>query len=241
MTVLVKGESAVTESARERMVRAAVEGLRRQGVAGMSFTEVLARSGAARGAIYHHFPGGKAQLVAEAARRNAGEVRDRLATLPAESPLVVAEAFLAAVRPVVAASAEGAGCAVAAVTVGPDADGLRELANTAFTSWVDELAGRLRVAGLAAGAATDLATSLVVLLEGAHVLCRAAGSVEPFERVARTVLAGLRDRTGETADHREEREGGRRGQPDQERVAARGRTAHLSPPGEPEQGGRREQ
>ena len=33
----------------------------------MSFTEILDASGAARGAIYHHFPGGKTQLVAEAA------------------------------------------------------------------------------------------------------------------------------------------------------------------------------
>ena len=52
---------------RTRMIEATVEALQRQGVAGMSFTGVLAASGAARGAIYHHFPGGKAQIVAEAA------------------------------------------------------------------------------------------------------------------------------------------------------------------------------
>jgi prevent-host-death family protein len=40
----------------------------------MSFTDILASSsGAARGAIYHHFPGGKTQLVAEAAQRNGAE------------------------------------------------------------------------------------------------------------------------------------------------------------------------
>jgi TetR/AcrR family transcriptional repressor of lmrAB and yxaGH operons len=60
--------------------------VQRRGVAGMSFTEVLDSSGAARGAIYHHFPGGKAQLVTEAAARNGQDVRAHLATLPADSP-----------------------------------------------------------------------------------------------------------------------------------------------------------
>jgi TetR/AcrR family transcriptional regulator, lmrAB and yxaGH operons repressor len=54
---------------RTRMIDAALDSLRHRGVSGMSFTEVLERSGAARGAIYHHFPGGKNQLVAEAAAR----------------------------------------------------------------------------------------------------------------------------------------------------------------------------
>lgn len=64
---------------RERMVGAAVVALQRRGMAGMSFTEILTTSGAARGAIYHHFPGGKSQLVAEAAARNGADVRAQLA------------------------------------------------------------------------------------------------------------------------------------------------------------------
>jgi AcrR family transcriptional regulator len=58
----------------------------------MSFTEVLENSGAARGAIYHHFPGGKAQIVAEAAARNGHHVRAHLAGLPADDPQAVVEA-----------------------------------------------------------------------------------------------------------------------------------------------------
>lgn len=37
--------------------------------------------GIARGAIYHHFPGGKGQLVAEAADRFGGQARQRFAAL----------------------------------------------------------------------------------------------------------------------------------------------------------------
>jgi TetR/AcrR family transcriptional repressor of lmrAB and yxaGH operons len=97
----------------------------------------------------------------------------------------VVEAFLAAVRPVAQASACGRGCAVAAVTVGAD-DTLREVAAAAFAAWVDQLAERLTASGLPPDEATDLAATLVTLLEGAQVLCRAAGSIEPFDRAART-------------------------------------------------------
>jgi AcrR family transcriptional regulator len=181
---------------RTRMIDATVEALQRRGVAGMSFTEVLDNSGAARGAIYHHFPGGKAQIVAEAAARNGHDVRAHLAGLPADDPHTVVEAFLAAVRPVVEASTDGGGCAVAAITVDPGDDALRQVAATAFGSWVDQLAERLTVAGLGPEEAGGLATLLITLLEGAHVLCRAAGTLEPFDQAAATAVALMRSRRG---------------------------------------------
>jgi TetR/AcrR family transcriptional repressor of lmrAB and yxaGH operons len=192
MVVLVKPwEVSVPADTRERMVAAAVDALQRRGVAGMSFTDVLTSSGAARGAIYHHFPGGKAELVNEAARRNGQDVLEQMDLLPAASPRAVAEAFLSAIRPVVAASASGGGCAVAAVTVvlHEASDEWRRTASTAFDSWIGALAAKLTSAGLAPEEATDLADTLIVLLQGAHVLCRAAGNLEPFDRAARTILS----------------------------------------------------
>jgi TetR/AcrR family transcriptional regulator, lmrAB and yxaGH operons repressor len=177
---------------RDRMIEATVTALQHHGVAGMSFTEVLRESGAARGAIYHHFPGGKLQLVAQAAEHNSLQVREHLARLPTHSPAAVLDAFLAAIRPVVQASADGGGCAVAAITVdaslpsGAQDPDLRRIADMAFCGWTEQLAERLTSAGLEPERAADLAATLIVLLEGAHVLCRASGDLEPFDRVART-------------------------------------------------------
>jgi AcrR family transcriptional regulator len=185
---------------RTRMIEATVHALQWRGVAGMSFTDVLRASGAARGAIYHHFPGGKAQLVAEAAARNGHDVRIYLAGLPADSPQAVVQAFLAAVRPAVEASAAGGGCAVAAITVGvaadADNDGLRQVAADALASWAGQLAELLTSSGLAAGEAADLAAMLIALLQGAHVMCRAAGSLQPFDQAARAVTARAHSRYG---------------------------------------------
>src|SRR5947199_4686337 len=61
------------EHPRERMVRSALLLMGEQGIEATSFSQVLERSGAPRGSIYHHFPGGKAQLVEEATRY-AGDI-----------------------------------------------------------------------------------------------------------------------------------------------------------------------
>jgi len=176
---------------RVRMVEAAVGALRRRGVAAMSFTEVLQASGAARGAIYHHFPGGKAQLVAEAVKVNGSDVRAHFEQLPAVDPQGAVRAFFDAVRPVIEQSTTGSGCAVAAVALGADDDQpqLREVAASAFASWTEALAGRLARAGVPEREAAGLATTLIMMLEGAHVLCRACGGMDPFDRAVGTATA----------------------------------------------------
>ncbi|MFI6151577.1 TetR/AcrR family transcriptional regulator [Kitasatospora sp. NPDC051170] len=181
---------------KNRMIRAAIGLLQRHGLAAMTFSDVLAESGAARGAIYHHFPDGKQQLALEAARRHGEDVRGHLHALPAQSPREVVEAFLGNVRPVVEASAGGGGCAIAAVTVDggaaiTDQVGLRAVAAEAFTGWEGELAGKLTDAGMDPSRAADLATLMITTLEGAHILCRAASSVEPFDRAAAALLSAL--------------------------------------------------
>jgi AcrR family transcriptional regulator len=195
MAVLVKGVAMAADT-KSRMISAAIGLLQRRGLAAMAFTDVLSESGAARGAIYHHFPGGKQQLALEAARRNAQDVRGHLHALPARTPREVVEAFLGSVRPVVQASAGGGGCAIAAVTVDggaaiADQDSLRNVAAEAFTGWAGELTGKLTRAGMSSSQAADLATLMIVALEGAHILCRAAGSTAPFDRAAAALLSGL--------------------------------------------------
>ncbi|MFC5034273.1 MULTISPECIES: LmrA/YxaF family transcription factor [Streptomyces] len=88
------------------------------------------------------------------------------------------------------------GCAVAAVTIDggaaiADRSSLRTVAAEGFTGWTGELAGKLTQAGMSPSPAADLATLLIVTLEGAHILCRAAGSTTPFDRAAAALLSAL--------------------------------------------------
>ena len=187
---------------RERMIQAAAESFRRRGLAGTSFTDVLAASGAARGAIYHHFPDGKAQLAREAVSWFGAGVTARLAALgdvgddDLATPAQVVDRFLTLVRPVVGESAECMSCPVAAVTLeSTRGEGhLLAAADDAFAAWAAELARLLIRAGLAPDEALALGTLMVMTLEGAQVLCRAAGSLEPFDRAAAALRLTARDR-----------------------------------------------
>lgn len=187
---------------KQRMVEAAADLLRRRGLTATSFTDVLDASGAARGAIYHHFPGGKGELAREAVAWTGRSVQGRLAAIQGDDPRSVVIEFLAAVRPAVEQSAGGAGCAVAAMTVeaaqvDPQST---EVVQAALRSWVDELHRQLRAGGMPDGTAKTLSVLMVTFLEGAHVLCRAAGSADPFDVGAAGVLAATSALTGQTLD-----------------------------------------
>ncbi len=174
---------------RQRMVEAAAGLLRRGGQETASFTEVLARSGAARGGIYHHFPNGKSDLIREAVTWTGERVRQNLVALPGTSPDDVVTAFLDEIRPVVARAAEGVSCAVAAVVVeaGQRDEELTATTHAALQSWTAALEARLLKAGALAGSARVVAVLLVTFLEGTQVLCRAAGDLRPFDE-ARTAV-----------------------------------------------------
>src|SRR5688572_33420325 len=73
---------------RQRMLESAAILFRERGVHGTSFSDVLAHSAAPRGSIYHHFPGGKAQLAEEATRYAAEFITGGLtAALAREDPV----------------------------------------------------------------------------------------------------------------------------------------------------------
>src|SRR3954468_4070961 len=59
-------------SSRKALVHPTATLLRRQGYAATGLSEIVARSGAPRGSLYFHFPGGKEELAVAALTR-AGE------------------------------------------------------------------------------------------------------------------------------------------------------------------------
>ena len=104
---------------------------------------------------------------------------------PVDTEAKVIDAFLELVRPVVLESAAGAGCAVAAVVNETlPGDPLQAGSREVLDSWRTSLATHLRQAGATRRRADQVATLLLTTLEGAHVLCRAAGDIEPFDRAA---------------------------------------------------------
>jgi TetR/AcrR family transcriptional repressor of lmrAB and yxaGH operons len=174
------------------MVASAAELLARQGLQATSFSEVLERSGAPRGSVYHHFPGGKDQLIGSAldlAGDRAIELLDRKAGVPAEE---MAAWFLHIWREVLVRSSYDAGCAVLAVTVATDSPELRDHAALVFRSWRRRLAELLEQGGLKTRDADRFAATLIASSEGAVALSRAEQSLKPFDLVAELLLEQVR-------------------------------------------------
>jgi TetR/AcrR family transcriptional regulator, lmrAB and yxaGH operons repressor len=195
---------------RERMIRSATELLQERGYAGVSFQDVLAHSGAPRGSIYHHFPGGKDQLVAEALSWYAQRTSGYLTELANGGGAVdVVAGFVAASKDALRASGFRAGCPVAAVALDLGAqDQLLTSVAAAFADWRRVFARALRRDGVPAVAARRLATWVVASIEGALLLARADHDTAPLHDVGRELTAYLRRAIAEHRAVPGEHEGG---------------------------------
>ena len=187
--VIVKGSVWMASDSRQRMIESAAVLLAKRGLQATAFSDVIERSGAPRGSIYHHFPGGKDELV-DAAISLAGDRALRvLDAVDGKSPAEVTGYFIDLWRAVLVRSRLTAGCAVLAVTVATDSPELLDHAAEIFRAWRGRLADLYMAGGLTSEAAARFATTVVAATEGAVVVSRAEQSLEPFELVAEQLLA----------------------------------------------------
>jgi AcrR family transcriptional regulator len=186
MVVIGKGDVTSRFDSRAAMISSAVELFRERGYSGTGFRDVIAHSGAPRGSIYHHFPGGKAQLAEESMRHAGDEVAVRLERSIAEHGIVEAlRRYVRWWRRTLEASDFRSGCPVVAVAIeAHESAGPADAADATLARWEAVFADGMRREGVEDARACSLATLTVAALEGAVVRCRAARSTAPLEAVA---------------------------------------------------------
>lgn len=181
-------------TARRDMIRSASVLFREHGYSGTGFRDVIEHSGAPRGSIYHHFPGGKAQLAAE----TIGAVGERIGTgldsLAQSDPVIVVRALVDQYRQTLLETDFRAGCPILAVAAEShrEAPELAEAASRAFARWEAPLARSLRAAGVGRGRAPRMAAMIIAGVEGAIVLSRAERSTQPLDDVGRELEAAVK-------------------------------------------------
>src|SRR5580692_6329044 len=177
------GGRAPRGAVRARMVEGAVRLLATKGVEGTSFAEVLEATGSPRGSVYHHFPGGKPELLHAALDLASQRGLAAMEATRGQPAALVIERFLAMWRGLLDYSRLTAGCAVVAVTVAANDDDLLDHAGTIFRTWEELLTGLCEAGGVDTKSGRSLAATVIAATEGAVALCRAERSVEPFEEV----------------------------------------------------------
>ncbi|MEG2803674.1 helix-turn-helix domain-containing protein [Stenotrophomonas sp.] len=182
----------------QRVVAAAAEMLARVGLNATSIREVSKAAQAPLGSTYHHFPGGKQELLARATTLAGDRVDALLARLLAEGAGPGLQQFLQRWRERLLDSRFEAGCPVlaAAVEVPVDAhpSAARDAAAAVFARWEQRLGDALVQAGHAPAAAAAQATLIIASVEGAVAMCRATQDIAPFDRVAAQLLAMVEHR-----------------------------------------------
>lgn len=172
---------------RERMVLSAAELLREYGAAATSIDRVLAHSGAPRGSVYHHFPGGRAQLIDEAVALAGDFIAGLIdAATRAGDPVKAVDAFFELWRDRLVQSDFRAGCPIVAVAVetNDDAPHLARSAAAVFARWQEALAALFEQHGLPEQRGKRLAAFIVAAVEGSVIMCRAERSTAALEAAA---------------------------------------------------------
>lgn len=176
-------------SSRDRMIRSAVELISRNGVDATSFNDVIKHSGAPRGSIYHHFPGGKTELMVEAVRAAGAVISRRIAAASVTgSPADVIDAVGDIWRRNLAGSDYAIGCPI--VAGGLARSGEPEVAEAAaevVNGWQKLIETRFEAAGSPEVQAQSMANLTIASIEGAVALCQTTRSIEPLERVIATL------------------------------------------------------
>ena len=171
---------------KQRMLDSAALLLRERGAAGVTVDAVLAHSGAPRGSVYHHFPGGRNEMVLGAVRQ-AGDYITAVVDASAADGDVrqTVERLVNFWKRALTKTDYRAGCPVAAMAqdsrdIIPEAG---EVVRETFARLRLSLSEALSANGFPAGRAQRLATLVVSAIEGAIILCRAHRDLAPLDDV----------------------------------------------------------
>jgi AcrR family transcriptional regulator len=168
---------------------------RRQGYAGTGLKQILAAANAPFGSLYHFFPGGKEQLGAEAIRTSGRLYAELFATIARQAPDVpsAVAAFFAGAADTLEQTDYADACPIATVAleVASTNEPMREACAEVFEEWIAGATRYFTSAGIPAPSARELAVSMLCLLEGAFVFCRAMRSTEPLRIAGASAVAAV--------------------------------------------------
>ncbi len=184
---------AKVSSAREDMLSAAVELFRARGFEGVGVAELLQKSGAPRGSLYFHFPGGKEQSGAEVVERVGVEDASRFRSLHESG--VDLDTFIVRVFKTTAKECKDrdykASCPMAAIAAGVSSDNPKLVAavRQAFASWEHEIAVAAQARGMTPKNAETFASAFLASMEGAFVVSKSQANSTAHVNASRAMQA----------------------------------------------------
>ncbi|MEM9908844.1 MAG: TetR/AcrR family transcriptional regulator [Cyanobacteria bacterium P01_D01_bin.44] len=154
---------------------------RRYGYEGASLSMLSKATGLGKASLYHHFPGGKAEMALAVLGHVAGQVKDYvLSPLQAEGePIERIRAMAGGISTLYRQGQDA--CFMAIFSMG-EADTLfHDILQQSLATWLTQLAQTLVEAGIGAGEAEVRSRNTVMSIQGALILVRILGDTTPFD------------------------------------------------------------
>lgn len=179
------------------MIDSTIVLLRERGANAVTLDAVLAHGEAPRGSLYHHFPGGRDELVLAALKRSGQSVSGILdSTLSTGEVMAAVRRFIDFWKRALRESDYRAGCPIANTAVdsqNPVPEAAAIVVRT-FAEWDERLVTALVAEGYPRPRAHRLATTIVAAIEGALLMCRAQRTTGPLDDVASEIHVLLEQR-----------------------------------------------
>ena len=174
------------ERTKSQMIATTAALLQRQGFHATGLSQILKQSGAPKGSLYFHFPGGKEDLACTALDQAGAEWRQRLELAinaisdPGDAVMVACQTL----GRLLAESDYTNGCPLATVALEAAAtsEPVRETCARHYAGWEELISERIASAGVSPDEAERFATFVLSAIEGALLLARVYRSTEPLDR-----------------------------------------------------------
>lgn len=159
--------------------------LRVQGYNGTGLNQIIKESGAPKGSLYYHFPGGKEQLAAEAIQAAAINMGGKI-----QAAFDQADSFAQAMEQILDNGVKDleesnfqCGCPIATVALEAQPGPVLEACQKALQGAQHMLATRMAMEGINPEKAANIATILFSAYEGALLLSRTQRDTTPLKRL----------------------------------------------------------
>lgn len=188
---MAKQAVAKQTAAKQAYIPHLLDLFRQFGYDGATLSKISQATGLGKASLYHHFPGGKDEMVAvvlTTLEQGLGQIAleslqgegDALTRLQRMSDRV-SHAYEDGQKP----------CLLAALMLGSGRDLFQARVQTLLRSWIEAIAQVLMEAGMEASIAQQRAEDGVIAIQGALILAQGLDDVAPFQRVMQQLPARL--------------------------------------------------
>ena len=190
-------KKATSAPARERILEAAATALTQRGYSATGLNEIIQKSGAPKGSLYHYFPNGKEQLAVEALALSTGEWFAQLYSVMQDAsdvPTAIRNICHEMAKQLKKSKWQN-GCPIATVTLeaASTIPSIQKVADQHWKRWHSTLREYFNERGVEIS--EDLITTFIAAFEGALLLARAHRSEKPLLQVGETLARLVQDLT----------------------------------------------